>query len=287
LAAHGALHEERQAQRAKTVGSGISLLIDWALVIIGVLTIMSELGVNLAPLLTTAGIGGIALSFGAQSLVKDLISGVFMLVEDQFAVGDFVNIGNLEGTVQSIGSRVTKIQDPNGEIWYVRNGEVSTLGNQSQGYATSYVKIPVSITEDPFLVINVLQKIADSMDADPQWHDQMLEKPTVLGLSEFDNTQMVFTIMTKCPATQQWAVEREVRARAVIAMQETHIKSPTQLIATTTVGQHRGFFKHAKKMKKDKTTDQVLDAAQAYRQSRDFELEPSVENADGNHEEQQ
>jgi small conductance mechanosensitive channel len=268
LAAHGALHEERQAQRARTVGQGLSLLIDWALVIIGVLTIMSELGMNLAPLLTTAGIGGIALSFGAQSLVKDLLSGIFMLVEDQFAVGDFINVGDLSGTVQSIGSRVTKIQDPTGEIWYVRNGEVSTLGNQSQGYATSYVTIPVSITEDPFLVMNIFQKIATDMDKDPKWHDQMLEPPQVLGLSEFDSTQMVFTIMTKCPATQQFAVEREVRARAVIAMQENQVKSPTQLIATTTVGQHQGFFKHAKKQKKDKSTEQVLDAAEAYRQSR-------------------
>ncbi|MDR0436169.1 MAG: mechanosensitive ion channel family protein [Propionibacteriaceae bacterium] len=215
----------RTTHRMRTLGHALKLLVNWAIVIIAVVMALHELGVSTAPLLASAGIGGIAIGLGAQSLIKDLLGGVFLILEDQFGVGDFVIVGDLKGTVQNIGTRVTRIQDTSGAIWYVRNGEISTLGNQSQGWSTTYVKLPVAATEDPFQVIRVLESVADELERDPAWHDQMLEPPDVQGLSAFDSNEMVFQVRLKCPANKQGGVERELRARALLAFQRCGINA--------------------------------------------------------------
>lgn len=122
----------RTGHRINTLGQTLKVFVHWALAIIAVVMILNELGFNTAPLLASAGIGGVALGLGAQSVIKDLLGGMFLILEDQFGVGDTIIVGGLEGTVQSIGVRVTRIQDVDGAVWYVRNGEISTLGNKSQ-----------------------------------------------------------------------------------------------------------------------------------------------------------
>ncbi|HAM44033.1 MAG TPA: mechanosensitive ion channel family protein [Propionibacteriaceae bacterium] len=141
--------DERFEQRTTTLGSVGSSIISITLFIIALLTIMAIFGVPLAPLLTSAGVGGVALAFGAQSLVKDFLSGMFMLMEDQYGVGDLIDTGEVTGTVEEFGLRVTRLRDVSGTIWYVRNGEIMRLGNQSQGWSTAIVDIPVAYNEDP------------------------------------------------------------------------------------------------------------------------------------------
>ena len=238
IAASGSVGTAREAQRTKALGSVLQSITDITLVTIVVLTVLVEMGANVGPVLASAGIGGVAIGFGAQSLVKDLISGAFLVMEDQFGVGDWVTIGSLSGTVQSVGFRVTRLQEARGGIWYVRNGASVTLGNQTQGWSTSFIELPVSIKEDPFKVLDVLNTLVAELDDDPQWHDQMLEAPTVLGLQSFDSSTMTFVIVAKCPGNQQWDVERAIRARAVLAFQENHILSPGLLVENVT-GQDR------------------------------------------------
>lgn len=234
LARAGGIETTRQANRTRTLGTMLVSLTDAVLLIVVVFTVLQSLNVNIMPALASAGIGGIAIGFGAQSLIKDVISGIFVIMEDQFGVGDYINVGSLEGTVQSVGLRVTCVQDPKGEIWYVRNGEIATLGNKSQGWSTSYIAIPANITEDPFRVIELLGQLCTALDEEPVWRDRMLEPPQVLGLTSFDATQATYTVMTKCPANQQWDIEREVRARALVLFRQAGVRSPSQIVQSVT-----------------------------------------------------
>jgi len=216
LAASGASPEERAKNRAETLSRTLCLLIDWTVGIVVVLTVLSEAGVSLAPLLTSAGVSGIIIGFGAQSLIKDLLAGIFLVVEGQYSIGDTIDTGTVRGVVQEIGSRVTRLQSADGEIWYVRHGDISTLGNQSQGWVASEVDITVNAGSDPDHIIAVLNAVVEDLENDADWHDRMLRPPQVLGLTSFDTKQMVFSIRVFSPRAS--GVEREVRARAVAAL---------------------------------------------------------------------
>lgn len=217
---------ERQSHRTRTLGTMLGSLLDAVIGLVAVFMILQALGVNIMPALASAGIGGLAIGFGAQSLVKDIIAGIFLMLEDQLGVGDNVDIGDLNGTVLSLGLRATRIQDAGGEIWYVRNGEISKLGNRTQGWSSGTVTIPVNLNEDPQTVLRLLGEVAQQLAADPDWAEQMLAPPTVLGLTSFETTQANYSILVKCPGNQQWALEREVRVRAMTALQAAGIKAP-------------------------------------------------------------
>jgi len=216
LAASGASPEERAASRAETLSRSLRLIVNWIMGVVVVLTIMSEFGVSLTPLITSAGLSGLIIGFGAQSLIRDLISGIFLVVEGQYGIGDTIDTGSVRGVVQEIGSRVTRLQSADGEIWYVRHGDISTLGNQSQGWVAADVEITVPAGSDPDHVISVLQGVVDDLEADPVWHDRMLRPPQVLGLTSFDTQQMVFSVRVFSP--KKSGVEGEIRARAVAAL---------------------------------------------------------------------
>ncbi|SER74759.1 small conductance mechanosensitive channel [Propionibacterium cyclohexanicum] len=226
------LSHSRGAQRTKTMGSVLMSITDAVLVVIVVLTVLNSINVNIRPALASAGILGVAVGFGAQSLVKDLFSGIFMIMEDQYGVGDIIEIGKLKGTVRSVGFRVTEVQDFNGEVWYVRNGDISTVGNVSQGYSQSFINLLVSIEEDPHRVIKALTRMLEKMDAEPDWHNKMLEEPVLLGLTAVDATTATYQVMIKCPPNAQWEVEREIRVRALTVMARRGISMPRQLITT-------------------------------------------------------
>lgn len=228
IAAAGAMNTEREALRSRTLASMLGSVLNALLVVIVVFMVLQTIGINIAPALASAGIGGIALGFGAQTLVKDVLAGMFLMMEDQFGVGDSIDVGTLRGTVLSLGLRVTRIQDPQGEIWYVRNGEISTLGNRTQGWSTSTVTLPVAISQDPHQVLDVLTRVCADLEAEQTWADRMLEPPTVLGLSSFEQGQANYQVMLKSPTDQQWALERELRARAMTAFAAAGIRTPQQ-----------------------------------------------------------
>ena len=207
------LVSERRRQRAETVGS---LLRSIASLVIGVLALMlvlGEIGFQLGPFIAGAGIVGVALGFGAQNLVKDFLSGIFMILEDQYGVGDVVDLGQGSGTVEAVGLRVTRLRDVNGTVWYVRNGEVLRVGNRSQGYAQVVVDLPVAYGADLTAVGAAMKAAADRLAAEPPWKDAVLEEPELVGVEQIGEDRVVLRLTVKVRPADQWQLAPELRRR--------------------------------------------------------------------------
>lgn len=217
---------ERRRQRALTMGSLLSSASTFVIGTIALLTVMAELGVPLGPLLTSAGIGGVALGFGAQSLVKDFLSGIFMIIEDQYGVGDVVDTGEATGTVEEVSLRVTRLRDANGVVWFIRNGEIVRIGNRSQGWAMATIDIPVAAGENPERVIAVLRGVVEEVHAEETWQDSLLETPKVAGVESVSGGAMTLRIFAKTRPGEQFAVPREIRERALRAFDKEGIRGP-------------------------------------------------------------
>jgi moderate conductance mechanosensitive channel len=219
-----ALFPERRRQRAEAIGSVLRSSATAVIFSIAFLLILSELGVNLAPLLASAGIVGVALGFGAQSLVKDLLAGLFMLLEDQYGVGDIVDVGEASGVVEAVGLRTTTIRDGNGVLWYIRNGEIVRVGNRSQGWALIVVDIPIGFA-DVEQATTVLRAVATDMAEDHQWSDEILEGPEVLGVEKITIDGALLRTTVKTNSDAQWRVGRELRRRLSEAVAAAGIES--------------------------------------------------------------
>ncbi|HEX5595741.1 MAG TPA: mechanosensitive ion channel family protein [Micromonosporaceae bacterium] len=213
---------ERRRQRAEAIGSVLRSLVSAVVFTVAVLLTLSELSFNLAPLLASAGIAGVALGFGAQSLVKDLIAGIFMLLEDQYGVGDTVDLGEATGTVEAVGLRTTTIRDGQGVVWYIRNGEIVRVGNKSQGWALVVVDMPIGFvsTEEAMAVLRVA---ADSVAADPRLAPAFVEPPAVLGVEQVTVDGAVIRTVAKTTTDGQSAVGRELRRRLTEALETSGI----------------------------------------------------------------
>ncbi|SYZ33602.1 mechanosensitive ion channel family protein [Propionibacterium australiense] len=224
------INTNRATQRAKTLGTVLKSITDLILIAVVVLTVLNSININVMPAIASAGVVGIAVAFGAQSLVKDFFNGICMIMEDQYGVGDIVRIDDIKGTVRAVGFRITEVQDINGQVWYLRNGEITTVGNISQGFSKSTIDIPVSVDENPGAVIKLLRRTCARMDAEPDWHNQMLEAPNVLGLSSLDENAAIYQILISCPADKQWSVEREIRSRILAALRRAGMHTPRRTI---------------------------------------------------------
>lgn len=220
------LTSARAEQRTRTLGSLLRSVSGVVVTVIVLLTALSMLGIPLAPLLASAGVGGIALAFGAQSLVKDYLTGIFLIVEDQYGVGDFITVGDITGTVEEVTLRVTRIQDGTGMIWYVRNGEIVKVGNVTQGHSSGTVDIPVAYGSDPAAVLAVLREVATSVGEDPDLADALIEPPTVLGISAVTGAAMTFQLTVKAHPNQQYGALRAIREKAQVALAAAGIKGP-------------------------------------------------------------
>ena len=220
------LDNERRKQRAATVGSLLRSISTVVIFTIAALTIMAELGVPLAPLLASAGVGGVALGFGAQSLVKDFLSGIFMIMEDQYGVGDVIDTGEAIGTVEEVTLRVTRLRDASGVVWYVRNGEIVRIGNKSQGWAVALIDIPIAYDQPVERALGVLRTVAAAVDDEPPWKDVLLEEPSVAGVESVTGGVVTLRIIAKTAPGEQYALSREVRERAKIALDEAGIRGP-------------------------------------------------------------
>jgi small conductance mechanosensitive channel len=220
------LAHERHKQRTLTMGSLLRNIVTIAVAILTTLTILSTVGVDLAPLLATAGVGGVALGFGAQSLVKDFLSGIFMILEDQYGVGDIVDTGEAIGTVEEVSLRVTRLRDPSGVVWYVRNGEIIRIGNKSQGWSTALVDIPVSYAENLERVIPLIRDVVHRLDEEPEWKDKLLEEPQVLGVESVSGTAVTIRVLAKTAPEQQYGVSREIRERVKAAFDAAGVQGP-------------------------------------------------------------
>ncbi len=195
------------------MGSLLKSIITGLIFTMVTIMVISELGYNVAPLIASAGVVGVALGFGAQSLVKDFLAGIFMIFEDQYGVGDVVDVGEASGTVEAVGMRVTRLRDVNGTVWYVRNGEILRLGNMSQNWARTVLDIPVAYSEDLHRVREILREVAHAMWEDEDYQSVIIEEPEVWGVERWDPDGVTLRVTLKTAPLEQWAVAREMRER--------------------------------------------------------------------------
>ena len=204
---------ERRRQRSETIGSVLRSVVSLITLSVALMLILGELGINLAPIIASAGIVGVALGFGAQNLVRDFISGIFMVLEDQYGVGDVVDLGEASGTVEAMGLRVTTLRDVNGTVWYVRNGEILRVGNKTQGYAQVVLDLPVAHNTDLDAARAAMKDVADRLWREPEWSDALLEEPQDLGVESITAEGIMLRLQVKTATADQWRVARELRLR--------------------------------------------------------------------------
>jgi small conductance mechanosensitive channel len=218
---------EHMTQRAETIGavlrSVVALLI-WA---IAAVTILDELGVSLGPLIAGAGIAGVALGFGAQSLVRDFITGLFMVIEDQYGVGDVIDAGLATGTVEALSLRTTRLRDLEGVVWHVPNGEIHRVGNKSQQWARALVDVGVAYDADLETATEVIRGAADSLHHDPAYSSLILDEPDVLGVESLSTERVVIRVVMRTRPQEQARVARALRSRVKAALDEAGISVPS------------------------------------------------------------
>ncbi|GAA0797572.1 mechanosensitive ion channel family protein [Spirilliplanes yamanashiensis] len=213
---------ERRKQRAEAIGSVLRSFVTAVIMTTATLFVLSELGFNLGPLLASAGIVGVAIGFGAQTLVKDLITGLFMLIEDQYGVGDTVDLGEATGVVEAVGLRITTVRDGRGVLWYIRNGEIVRVGNKSQGWAMVVIDLPVGFVSVE-QATSVLQQAALKVAEDAEFATQFLEPPDVLGVEQMTVDGAVIRTIAKTTADGQFPVQRELRRALTEALESSGI----------------------------------------------------------------
>ncbi len=207
------VNAERRKQRSEAIGSVLRSVASFLILGTAALTVLSVLRIDLAPLLASAGVAGVAIGFGARNLVTDFLSGVFMILEDQYGVGDVIDAGVASGTVVEVGLRVTKLRGDNGEIWYVRNGEVKRIGNLSQGWATAVVDVQVGIGEDMDRARTVIVEAADEMGKEDPWDEFLWEPVQMLGLESVGSDFVVLQVQARTMPGKAAPVGRELRWR--------------------------------------------------------------------------
>jgi small-conductance mechanosensitive channel len=221
-----AVQAERSEQRARTIGSLLRYVVTITISAVAFLMVLAELGVSIAPLIAGAGIAGVALGFGAQSLVKDFLSGTFMLLEDQYGVGDVIDLGEATGTVERVTLRVTILRDINGTVWYVPNGEILRVGNKSQLWSRIVLDVEVAYDTDIAQASAVIKRVADE-----EWKAEtpgalIIEEPEMWGVQEFAQSAIVLRLAVKTRPGEQWAAGRALRARLKTAFDEAGIEIP-------------------------------------------------------------
>ena len=217
---------ERASQRAKTLGTlfkSIATTIIWA---VALMMLLGEFDVNLGPLIAGAGIIGVAVGFGAQSIVRDLLTGVFMLIEDQYGVGDVVDLGDAVGTVESVGLRTTRLRDISGTVWHVPNGAIARVGNMSQLWARVPLDLDVAYDTDLDEAMAIIKRVADEVWQEQGESTTVLEEPTLSGVQAFGADAVTIRVMLKTEPSEQWATARLMRRRIKAAFDEAGIEIP-------------------------------------------------------------
>ncbi|MDX1690439.1 MAG: mechanosensitive ion channel family protein [Acidimicrobiia bacterium] len=225
-AARLATQMERSKQRSQALGTVLKSLSSAVIYGLAIVISLAEFGVSLGPLIAGAGIAGVALGFGAQSLVKDFLSGIFMLVEDQYGVGDIVDIGEASGVVEEITLRTTRLRDVKGTVWFVPNGEIRRVGNMSQQWARAVLDVEVAYDTNINKATRIIKEVADSV-----WQDQLetatiLEEPQIWGVEAFGASSIAIRLVLKVEPGEQFATAREVRQRLKVAFDRHGIEIP-------------------------------------------------------------
>ncbi len=221
-------HEDdlEMQKRADTLSSIIRYGLHACIFVMAGMMVLKELGIEIGPILATAGVAGLAIGFGAQKLVEDVISGFFILLEDQIRVGDVVQIADKGGLVEKITLRMVILRDLSGNVHYVRNGIIGVVTNMTKEYSFYMFDIGVAYREDVDEVIEVLKEIDEGMRKDPVFQHDILAPIEILGLDKFDTSAIIIKARTKTKPIRQWAVGREFNGRLKKAFDKRNIEIP-------------------------------------------------------------
>lgn len=221
------LRAARIVQRTRTLGTVINSVLTVIVVSAALVLILDVLGVPVLGVLGAAGIVAAGLAFGAQNLVRDILNGMFMVFEDQFGIGDVVDLGVASGTVESVGVRITSIRDVSGTLWHVRNGEILRVGNKSQGWARVIIDLPVPYNADIEAVKDVILSTAKLLSIDPEWRRKIIENPEIWGVESVTAEALVVRLVMKTRSADQWDVARELRLRVKLALDQFGVSVPS------------------------------------------------------------
>jgi small-conductance mechanosensitive channel len=213
-------------KRTQTLGSIVRYVLTIAILIVAAMIVLGELGIEIGPILAAAGIVGLAVGFGAQSLVKDVIGGFFILMEDQIRVGDVVQVAGQGGLVEKINLKTTMLRDLAGNVHYVPNGKIDVVTNMTKDYSRYVFDIGVAYREDIDEVVELVKRVDEELRSDPVFRDDILEPIEILGLDQFGESALIIKARTKTMPIKQWGVAREFNRRLKKKFDENNIEIP-------------------------------------------------------------
>lgn len=213
-------------QRVRTLSRVIRYVLTVAVTLLGAILVLGELGISVAPILGAAGVIGIAVGFGAQSLVKDYFTGFFLLLENQLRIGDVVDAGGKSGTVEELTLRYLRLRDYSGNVHYIPNGNITVVTNMSLGFAYAVIDIGVAYAERIDEVIALMRRVGETLRTDPSFAGRILEPLEVAGVEQWADSAVVIRCRFKVAPLEQWSVRREYLARIKAAFDEAGIEIP-------------------------------------------------------------
>jgi small conductance mechanosensitive channel len=220
---------QRNGEDAKRVGTlcrAFRYLGSVVVVVVAAMLVMNELGISIAPILATAGVAGIAVGFGAQSLVKDYFAGMFLLVEDQIRQGDVVQIAGFGGLVEEVTLRYVRLRDFEGHVHFVPNGEIKVVTNRTRDYAQALIEVGVAYREDADDALNVMREVGRGLRADPDWSARILGDVEIVGVERWADSAVILRCRMKVVGIEQWSLRREFLRRLKIAYDARGIEIP-------------------------------------------------------------
>lgn len=219
----------RAVQRTRTLGSVGRAILTWTISVIALILILGQLNVDLGAILTSAGIVAAGLAFGAQNVVKDVLNGIFMVFEDQLGVGDLITVGEITGTVEEVGIRVTQVRALDGTLWFIRNGEILTLGNSSQGWGRALVDVTVDANQDLTQVSDVALEAVRALLTSDRFARKVTGEPEVWGLESVFGDRATLRMAVRTRPEAQWEVQRGIRAELRRKFADAGIKLADEL----------------------------------------------------------
>lgn len=230
----------RLAQRINTSSAILRSVGKVVIVFLAAMVVLSRMGVNVAPILASAGIVGLAVGFGAQSLVKDVISGFFIIMEDQYGVGDVIQVGESSGLVEKMNLRITQIRNQHGSLITIPNGAITTVTNHSKEWARAVLEVGISYHEDPDRVMQILRELGEELQA--ELPDKVVEPVEILGVEAFKESEVVIKLQFKTAPLEQWAVSRAFRRKVWFKFKENGIEIPfpQRTLWLATAGENKG-----------------------------------------------
>ncbi|HNR69233.1 MAG TPA: mechanosensitive ion channel family protein [bacterium] len=213
-------------KRAETLSAVIRHILTVALMLVAIVMVLGELKIEIGPLLATAGVVGLAIGFGAQSLVKDVINGFFILLEDEIRVGDVVEIAGKSGLVEKVNLRLTILRDLNGRVHFIPNGQINTVTNSTKNFSRHVFDLSIAYRENVDEVIELIKQVDESMRNDPDFREDILQPAEILGLEQLANSAQVVKGFIPTRPGQQWRVGREFNRRIKKIFDENNIEIP-------------------------------------------------------------